>query len=380
MTSISDNSGIIDLYSLEQFISIDNLRQEALEIDWSLVDVMPDNKDEIVKIFGKCWFEIIVAIIQTVIKINTYEPIRFGYQPTASGSFSWSDEDIYDISLKIVKKRFLGPSRTHLGILAEVGDTASIQDVIRLVLRQAPLWISSLGEKSINYNSVQTIRKVLLGEFGIDLPNTVDKNHPKFDQLVEEVVKILKPVPQYWPNTDGLNSKGLPSQQLPAVFRRTKEMIDACEKISALTPIISQRVLFEALERVLPVRLGTFAWLRNNANKESKSDIDSNFRSSVIEGQKAGSDLFDAAKDLENRITEGEKLVVLAIAHQSAGEVLTPRKLLELTNAFDGDELKNSISKCSTVVENVCSKYKITDQDLHEYLFINNFPTAIEPI
>jgi hypothetical protein len=380
MTSISDNSGIIDLYSLEQFITIDNLRQEALEIDWSLVDVMPDNKDEIVKIFGKCWFEIIVAIIQTVIKINTYEPIRFGYQPTASGSFSWSDEDIYDISLKIVKKRFLGPSRTHLGILAEVGDTASIQDVIRLVLRQAPLWISSLGEKSINYNSVQTIRKVLLGEFGIDLPNTVDKNHPKFDQLVEEVVKILKPVPQYWPNTDGLNSKGLPSQQLPAVFRRTKEMIDACEKISALTPIISQRVLFEALERVLPVRLGTFAWLRNNANKESKSDIDSNFRSSVIEGQKAGSDLFDAAKDLENRITEGEKLVVLAIAHQSAGEVLTPRKLLELTNAFDGDELKNSISKCSTVVENVCSKYKITDQDLHEYLFINNFPTAIEPI
>lgn len=380
MTSISDNSGIIDLYSLEQFITIDNLRQEALEIDWSLVDVMPDNKDEIVKIFGKCWFAIIVAIIQTVIKINKYEPIRFGYQPTASGSFSWSDEDIYDISLKIVKKRFLGPSRTHLGILAEVGDTASIQDVIRLVLRQAPLWISSLGEKSINYNSVQTIRKVLLGEFGIDLPNTVDKNHPKFDQLVEEVVKILKPVPQYWPNTDGLNSKGLPSQQLPAVFRRTKEMIDACEKISALTPIISQRVLFEALERVLPVRLGTFAWLRNNANKESKSDIDSNFRSSVIEGQKAGSDLFDAAKDLENRITEGEKLVVLAIAHQSAGEVLTPRKLLELTNAFDGDELKNSISKCSTVVENVCSKYKITDQDLHEYLFINNFPTAIEPI
>ena len=380
MTSISDNSGIIDLYSLEQFITIDNLRQEALEIDWSLVDVMPDNKDEIVKIFGKCWFEIIVAIIQTVIKINTYEPIRFGYQPTASGSFSWSDEDIYDISLKIVKKRFLGPSRTHLGILAEVGDTASIQDVIRLVLRQAPLWISSLGEKSINYNSVQTIRKVLLSEFGIDLPNTVDKNHPKFDQLVEEVVKILKPVPQYWPNTDGLNSKGLPSQQLPAVFRRTKEMIDACEKISALTPIISQRVLFEALERVLPVRLGTFAWLRNNANKESKSGIDSNFRSSVIEGQKAGSDLFDAAKDLENRITEGEKLVVLAIAHQSAGEVLTPRKLLELTNAFDGDELKNSISKCSTVVENVCSKYKITDQDLHEYLFINNFPTAIEPI
>jgi hypothetical protein len=380
MTPISDDSGIIDLNSLEQFITIDNLRQEAIEIDWTLVDVIPDDQDEIVKIFGKCWFAIIVAIIQTVIKINTYEPIRFGYQPTALGSFSWSDKDIYDISLRIVKKRFLGPSRTHLGILAEVGDSASIQDVIRLVLRQAPLWISSLGEKSINYNSVQTIRKVLLGEFGIDLPNTVDKNHPKFDQLVEEVVKILKPVPQYWPSTDGLNSKGLPSQQLPAVFRRTKEMIDACEKISALTPTISQRVLFEALERVLPVRLGTFAWLRDNASKKSKSDINSNFRSSVIEGQKAGSNLFDAAKDLENRITEGEKLVVLAIAHQSAGEVLTPRKLLELTNAFDGDELKNSISKCSMVVENVCSKYKITDEDLHEYLFINNFPTAVEPI
>lgn len=380
MTSISDNSGIIDLYSLEQFITIDNLREEALKIDWSLADVFPDNKDEVVKIFGKCWFEIIVAIIQTVIKINTYEPIRFGYQPTASGSFSWSDEDIYDISLKIVKKRFLGPSRTHLGILAEVGDTARIQDVIRLLLRQAPLWISSLGEKSINYNSVQTIRKVLLGEFGIDLPNTVDKHHPKFDQLVEEVVKILKPVPQYWPNTDGLNSKGLPAQQLPAVFRRTKEMFDACEKISALTPTISQRVLFEALERVLPVRLGTLAWLRNNASKESNSNIDSNFRSSGVEGHKAGSDLFHAAKDLENQITEGEKLVVLAIAHQSAGEVLTPRKLLELTNAFDGDELKNSIAKCSKVVENVCSKYKITDEDLHEYLFINNFPTAIEPI
>ena len=379
MTSISDNSGIIDLYSLEQFITINNLRQEALEIDWSLVDVIPDNQDEIVKIFGKYWFSIIVAIIQTAIKTNSYEPIRFGYQPTALGSFSWSDEDIYDISLKIVKKRFLGPSRTHLGILAEVGDTASIQDVIRLVLRQAPLWISSLGEKNINYNSVQTIRKVLLGEFGIDLPDTVDKNHPKFEQLVEEVVKILKPVPQHWPSTDGLTSKGLPSQQLPAVFRRTKEMIEACEKISALTPIISQRVLFEALERVLPDRLGTLAWLRNNAKKGSKSDIDSNFRSSVIEGQKAALDLFDAAKDLENRITEGEKLIVLAIAHQSAGEVLTPRKLLELTNAFD-DDLKNSISKCSKVVENVCSKYKITEEDLHDYLFINNFPTAIEPI
>ena len=62
MTSISDNSGIIDLYSLEQFITIDILRQEALDIDWSLVNVIPDNKDEIVKIFGKCWFEIIVAI------------------------------------------------------------------------------------------------------------------------------------------------------------------------------------------------------------------------------------------------------------------------------------------------------------------------------
>jgi hypothetical protein len=157
-------------------------------------------------------------------------------------------------------------------------------------------------------------------------------------------------------------------------------MIDACEKIAALTPIISQRVLFEALERVLPDRLGTFAWLRNNANKESKSDIDSNFRSSVIEGQKAALDLFDAAKELENLITEGEKLVVLAIAHQSAGEVLTPRKLLELTNAFDEDGLKNSISKCSQVVEDVCSKYKITDEDLHDYLFINNFPTAVEPI
>lgn len=380
MTPISDDSGIIDLNSLEQFITIDNLRQEALEIDWTLVDDIPDDNDEIVKIFGKCWFEMMVAIIQTVIKINTYEPIRFGYQPTALGSFSWRDEDIYDISMKIVKKRFLGPSRTHLGILAEVGDSASIQDVIRLVLRQAPLWISSFGEKSINYNSVQTIRKVLLDEFGIDLPNTVDKNHPNFDQLVEEVVSILKLVPQYWPTTDGLNSKGLPSQQLPAVFRRTKEMIDACEKISVLTPIISQRVLFEALERVLPVRLGTFAWMRNNASKKSKSDISSNFRSSVIEGAKAGLDLFDAAKDLENRLTEREKLVVLAIAHQCAGEVLTPRKLLELTNAFNEDELKNSIIKCAKVVENVCSEYKITDEDLHDYLFINNFPTAIEPI
>jgi hypothetical protein len=380
MTSISDSSGIIDLYSLEQFITINNLRQEASDPAWSLMNIIPDNKDEIEKIFGKCWFAIIVAIIQTVIKVRKFEPVRFGYQPTASSRFSWSDEAIYDISLKIIKKRFIGRSRTHLGILEKVGDTASIQDVIRLLLSQAHLWISSLGEKNINYNSVQTIKKVLLGEFGIDLPNTVDKNHPKFDQLVEKVVDILKPVPQYWPTTDGLNSKGLPSQQLPAVFRRTKEMIDACEKISALTPIISQDVLFEALERVLPDRLGTLAWLRNNPKKGSKSDINSNFRSGVVEGQKAGLNLFDAAKDLENQITAGEKLIVLAIAHQSAGEVLTPRKLLELTNAFDEDELKNSINKCSKVVENVCSKYKISDEDLHDYLFINNFPTAIEPI
>lgn len=380
MTPISDNSGIIDLYALEQFITIENLQQEALKIDWSLVDIIPDNKDEVVKIFGKCWFEIIVAIIQTVIKINTLEPVRFGYQPTSLGSFSWSDEDIYDISLKIVKKRFLGPSRTHLGILAKVGDEASVQDVIRLLLRQAPLWISSLGEKNINYNSVETISKVLWDEFGIDLPNTVDKSHPKFDQLVEEVVKILKLVPQYWPNTDGLNSKGFPSQQLPAVFRRTNEMIEACEKISVLTPIISKRVLFEALEKVLPARMGTLAGMRINLNKQSKSDIDSNFRSSGVEGQKSEADLLDAAKELENQLTEGEKLVVLAIAHQSAGEVLTPRKLLELTNVFDEDGLKNSISQCSQLVENVCSKYKITDEDLHDYLFVNNFPTAVEPI
>jgi hypothetical protein len=261
-----------------------------------------------------------------------------------------------------------------------VGDTASIQDVIRLLIRQAPLWISSLGEKNINYNSVETISKVLRDEFGIDLPNTVDKSHPKFDQLVEEVVKILKPVPQYWPKTDGLNSKGFPSQQLPAVFRRNKEMYEACEKIAALTPIISKRVLFEALEEVLPARKGTLAGMRNNVDKQSKSDIDSNFRSSGVEGQKSELDLLDAAKELENRLTEGEKLVVLVIAHQSAGEVLTPRKLLELTNLFDDDGLKNSITQCSKVVEDVCSKYKITDEDLHDYLFVNNFPTAVEPI
>jgi len=380
MPPISDNSGIIDLYSLEQFITIHDLRQEALSIDWSSAIITPDNEDEVVSIFGKCWFAIIVAIIQTVVKTNTLEPIRFGYQPTTSGSFSWSDKDVYDISLKIVKKRFLGPSRTHLGILAKVGDTASIQDVIRLLIRQAPLWISSLGEKNINYNSVETISKVLRDEFGIDLPNTVDKSHPKFDQLVEEVVKILKPVPQYWPKTDGLNSKGFPSQQLPAVFRRNKEMYEACEKIAALTPIISKRVLFEALEEVLPARKGTLAGMRNNVDKQSKSDIDSNFRSSGVEGQKSELDLLDAAKELENRLTEGEKLVVLVIAHQSAGEVLTPRKLLELTNLFDDDGLKNSITQCSKVVEDVCSKYKITDEDLHDYLFVNNFPTAVEPI
>jgi hypothetical protein len=96
MTPISDNSGIIDLYSLEQFITIDNLRQEALDVDWSSASTIPDDREEVISIFGKCWFAIIVASIQTVIKINTYEPIRFGYQPTASGSFSWSDEDIYD--------------------------------------------------------------------------------------------------------------------------------------------------------------------------------------------------------------------------------------------------------------------------------------------
>ena len=380
MTPISDESGIIDLYSLEQFITIDILRQEAENIDWSSVGAVPDNKDAIINIFGKCWFGILVASIQTVIKINTYEPIRFGYQPTTSGSFSWSDEDIYDISLRIVKKRFLGPSRTHLGILEKVGDEALIQDVIRLILRQAPLWILSFGDKSINYNSVETISKVLWDEFDIDLPKTVDKSHPKFDQLVEEVIKILKSVPQSWPKTDGLNSKGLPSQQLPAVFRKTKEMIEACEKISTLTPVISKRVLFEALEKVLPVRMGTLAWSRNNVNKESKSGINSNFRSSVIEDQKSGLYLHDAANELEKLLTEGEKLVVLAVAHQSAGEVLTPRKLLELTNVFDDDGLKSSISKCSKVVKEVCSKFMITDEDLHDYLFLNNFPTAIEPI
>ena len=108
MTPLSDESGILDLYSLEKFITIDNLRQEALEIDWSLVSSIPDNKDGVIKVFGKCWFELIVAIIQTVIKTKTLEPIRFGYQPTTTGDFSWSDEDIYDISLKIIKKRFLG--------------------------------------------------------------------------------------------------------------------------------------------------------------------------------------------------------------------------------------------------------------------------------
>jgi hypothetical protein len=157
-------------------------------------------------------------------------------------------------------------------------------------------------------------------------------------------------------------------------------MIEACEKISTLTPVISKRVLFEALEKVLPVRMGTLAWSRNNVNKESKSGINSNFRSSVIEDQKSGLYTQDAAKELEKLLTGGEKLVVLAIAHQSAGEVLTPRKLLELTNVFDDDGLISSISKCSKVVKEVCSKFMITDEDLHDYLFLNNFPTAIEPI
>jgi hypothetical protein len=380
MTPLSDESGILDLYSLEKFITIENLRQEALDIDWSLLSIIPDNKDEVIKIFGKCWFEVIVAIIQTVIKTQTLEPIRFGYQPTTSGDFSWSDEDIHDISLKIVKKRFLGLSKTHLGILAKVGAKAGIQDVIRLTLHQAPKWVSSLGEKNINYNAVQTIKKVLWDEFGIELPNTVGKNHPEFDKSVTEVVSILKPIPQYWPSVDGLSSKGLPSKQLPAVFRRTSELIEACEKISFLTPTISERVLFEALEQVLPARLGTLAWMRNNPETVGNSSIDSNFRSSGVEGPKSESDLLGAAKELENRLAEGEKLVVLAIAHQNAGEVLTPRIKFKLANVFDIDDLTNSIEKCSKVVDEVCSKYMIANEDLHDYLFLNNFPSAIEPI
>ena len=380
MTPLSDESGILDLYSLEKFITIDNLRQEALEIDWSLVSSIPDNKDGVIKVFGKCWFELIVAIIQTVIKTKTLEPIRFGYQPTTTGDFSWGDEDIYDISLKIIKKRFLGHSKTHLGILAKVGEKAVIQDVIRLTLHQAYLWILSLGDKNINYNSVETISKVLWDEFDLELPNTVGKNHAEFDRLVAEVVKILKPVPQYWPNVDGLNSKKLPYKQLPAVFRRTNELVEACEKISALTPMISKGVLFVALEKVLPARMGTLAWMRNNPQNVNKSGIDSNFRSSGVEGQKSESDLLDAAKDLENRLTDGEKFVVLAIAHQKAEEVITPRIKLKLTNLFDKADLKKSFEKCSKVVDEVCTKYMITDEDLHDYLFLNNFPTAIEPI
>jgi hypothetical protein len=126
--------------------------------------------------------------------------------------------------------------------------------------------------------------------------------------------------------------------------------------------------------------MGTLAWMRNNSKNVSKSGIDSNFRSSGVEGQKSDSDLLDAAKELENRLTDREKLVVLAIAHEKAEEVITPRIKLKLTNLFDIADLKKSFKKCSQVVDEVCSKYMIANEDLHDYLFLNNFPSPIEPI
>jgi hypothetical protein len=380
MTPIADKSGILDLDSLEQFITIEDLKTEALDENWSIGnESQPNYPDKVIIIGGKRWFEILVAVVQTVIKTRTLEPIRFGYQPASLGAFSWNEKDIYKIALVLYKKRFLGKSLTHKGILSKLAADATIQDVIRLMLSQAPLWISSLGDKSINYNSVEIIRKVLWDSFEFELEDIVGKSHPDFERLVIELVEILTQVNQQWPKVDGLNSKGLPAQQLPAVFRRTKEMTDACKKISQLSPTISKGVLFEALERVLPPRRGTFEWMRKNPREDDNFEPISNFRSSESRDLDSVS-LLNAARELQEMLTDEGKLVVLAIAHEKAGEVLPQNKLLALGGLFDVENMRETIGKCSDIVSEVCSTFNITDEDLHEYLFNNNFPTPSEPI
>ena len=88
MTPIADKSGILDLNSLEQFITIEDLKTEALDENWSIGNEnQPNYPDKVIIIGGKRWFEILLAVVQTVIKTRTLEPIRFGYQPAALSDF-----------------------------------------------------------------------------------------------------------------------------------------------------------------------------------------------------------------------------------------------------------------------------------------------------
>ena len=90
--------------------------------------------------------------------------------------------------------------------------------------------------------------------------------------------------------------------------------------------------------------------------------------------------MLNAARELEEKLTDEGKLVVLAIAHEKAGEVLPQNKLLALGSLFDVENMRETIGKCSDIVSEVCSTFNVADKDLHEYLFNNNFPTPSEPI
>ena len=84
MTPIADKSGILDLNSLEQFITIEDLKTEALDENWSIGNEnQPNYPDKVIIIGGKRWFEILLAVVQTVIKTRTLVAWSFEVKFTA---------------------------------------------------------------------------------------------------------------------------------------------------------------------------------------------------------------------------------------------------------------------------------------------------------
>lgn len=144
----ADNSGIPDSESLEKFITLDELIEEADKLK-SLGILEPAHLDaaninEIIELLGQKWWALLLSVTDATIKENTLEPIRFGYNNSitlpieqifsgqdgddessienvsgnndenaalvyakivsSSVNFSWSESDIFDVTAKLQEK------------------------------------------------------------------------------------------------------------------------------------------------------------------------------------------------------------------------------------------------------------------------------------
>jgi len=419
----ADNSGIPDSESLEKFITLEELMEEANKLK-SLGILEPAhldaaNIDEIIELLGQKWWALLLSVTDATIKENTLEPIRFGYNNSitlpieqifsgqdgddqssienvsgnnnenaalvyakivsSSVNFSWSESDIFDITAKIARKRFLNHNRTHLGILEKVG---SVRNVVGMMKSpQCCLnWIQSLQIPSVNYNAVNLIDQLLEINHNFELSSDLRPGHDDYERVVTEATQILKAVKQSWPEKDGYTSKGKPRQQVPTVFRQ-KDLIVACSKLIEISPKISRRVLFEALEEVLPTRMGTYAWYRQNSfSTEPEGRLAKSWSSD--HGRSNNSDLLKAAEALEGRLENMEdRVLVLATAYQAAGEPISDVGLKSLASSLgDHQSVRERLANCQTIVEEICTEFELEIEDLHAYLYECNFPNPVKPL